>query len=577
MAKMFLSSPDPRKAGKRPVPGSFLASFPQLSNGRWTDSGLAGGLLLIEDPARECYTFQLVNLDTMRPSFQYELYFNMDFLDLGGNMYAFEVDDCVLGFLFADEEQGRRFYETVYQYIPANKSKRGKQKKQKAPRSPAPFKNILKNIRPKAPISAPQAVQQMNQMKLNEDGSLDMQTVPKEWRMTLKQAGYRPKDLRDPKLVQSMLNIIEEQDMAQTLKEQNPQLQGMRTEEILNNYELPEREQFREYAAREEELKAQQLEYEAYEAEQRGLEKWENEHRAFVGIKEQTLARAKQNPNQRHNANQNRHRKGPRPIPRPKSEVSQLRTNTPLPRIPGEQDAYESVETSASSNEKPRRKKKRVSYMEPLTQEREQGQKPKPKPKPKPRHKRQRPGGNMDPARLPPSPKMAEMDDEKSENGEDDYYYLELPPPPPPPTVKKPPPRPMMESLAPLPKPKAKKKQVKKPQRMAHGLQDQLQQVSLNPVKRVSQRLSQAMGKRAPPKAQGPSFLSQIARGEIKLKETGNWMQTTVKRVNQRLQENPEERTTIVRKLQEAIEQRRLAIGEMDSDSEDDDDWDIDD
>lgn len=244
-----------------------------------------------------------------------------------------------------------------------------------------------------------------------------------------------------------------------------------------------------------------------------------------------------------------------------------------------------SLESSVSANPRPRQKKKRVSYMEPLTQDR-QGETPRPKPKPRQRQKRPRPGEKKDGAmmQLPPSPRMAEMDDERSvdEKEEEELDYFELPPPPPPPLVKKPPPRPAMDSLAPLPKPKPKARGKNvgnrgQPRKLAHGLQDQLQQVSLNPVKRVSQRLSQAMGKKAPPKAQGPSFLSQIARGEIKLKETGNWMQTTVKRVNQRMKENPEERTTIVRKLQEAIEQRRAVIGVMDSDSDDDDDWDIDD
>ena len=605
VAKMFLASPDPRKAGKRPVPGSFLASFPQLSTDYWTDSGLFGGLLLVHDPSRDCFAFQLINLETMRPSFQYELYFNLEFLDMGHNLYAFEVDDCVLGFLFSDTLQGQKFYEMVYQNIPTTKKLKQRGRKEKPPkspksprspkaaRSPAPFKNILRNIRPKSPgISAPQAVEPINNMRLNEDGTLDMQTVPKEWRMTLKQAGFRPKDLKDPKLVASMMNIIEEEDIAQTLKEQNPQMRGMRTEEILNNYELPEREEFREYAAREEELKAQQEEYEAYQAEMRGLEKWEKANEHFVDIKRQTMARGGARPNANGQPRRKKKKKRPnnaqRPLPSPRktSEVSQLRTNTPLPPVPGREEetgrvtSMQSGLTSASGGgsqvNAPRRRKKRVSYIEPLSKDARR--RPTNNDNPKRRQKRPR-DARANEELLPPPPPIEE---EYEQDGEEEEGYYELPPPPPPPVVKKPPPRPIMESLAPLPKPRPKTEVPQQKHRARRGqqkntLQEDLQKVSLNPVKRVSQRISQAMGRQPAPKTQGPSFLAQIARGDIKLKETGNWMQTTVKRVNQRMQENPDERTTIVRKLQKAIEERRMALGEVAESDSDDDDWDIDD
>ena len=133
LARLHLASPDPRKmAARRKDPESILNQFPTLSNSEWTYADVVGGLCLVIDREMQTVVFQIYNIDTSDIRFEYELYEDINYMQLNSRFHCFEMEDCVAGFHFSSEEVAEKFFSKVDALKPRgpnDKKKKGKKAK----------------------------------------------------------------------------------------------------------------------------------------------------------------------------------------------------------------------------------------------------------------------------------------------------------------------------------------------------------------------------------------------------------------------------------------------------------------
>lgn len=116
VVRFYLGSPDSTQL-KSPMARSFLQRFPDVKNNAWTDTGYSGVICLVYDKVRHGLYFKLVSVSKQKSTFEYEIYLDFKYLRLNDDLHCFEIDDCVLGFAFASQEESRSFYKSVTRTI----------------------------------------------------------------------------------------------------------------------------------------------------------------------------------------------------------------------------------------------------------------------------------------------------------------------------------------------------------------------------------------------------------------------------------------------------------------------------
>src|SRR4051812_24589399 len=87
IAKLLLSSPNPKVS--RNDPNSIFASFPHISSNDWSDTGVVGALCLVVDRANDSILLQMYDLGAMLKRFEFEIYYDMEYLSLDPAFHAF--------------------------------------------------------------------------------------------------------------------------------------------------------------------------------------------------------------------------------------------------------------------------------------------------------------------------------------------------------------------------------------------------------------------------------------------------------------------------------------------------------
>ncbi|KAK7046795.1 hypothetical protein R3P38DRAFT_3422525 [Favolaschia claudopus] len=99
---------------------------------QWSYSGLQGALAIVRDTTKNTYAFRLVDLDGTRGViWEFELYNGLEYFPDRAFFHSFAADECMVGFVFADEREAKSFWKKVTTKKEA-KSKPASEKKKKA-------------------------------------------------------------------------------------------------------------------------------------------------------------------------------------------------------------------------------------------------------------------------------------------------------------------------------------------------------------------------------------------------------------------------------------------------------------
>lgn len=273
IARLHLASPDPKKmASRRRDPESILNQFPNLSNSEWTYADVVGGLCLVFDRELQTVVFQIYNIETSDIRFEYELYEDINYMQLNSRFHCFEMEDCVAGFHFSSEEVAEKFFSKVNALkprVPDNKKKKkGRRgRKTKPARKKKPKKGDFV-------VGEPQLFEHTGHVGVDGTGNFDFSQITPEWKKIFKDAGIRKKDLKNPEVAAEIMTAIRKQEMTAQYQAQ-PEYENYTQEDLEQMYTPEVREEYEEY---QQQLEEYQNEIEQFRREQQELDRWQREN-----------------------------------------------------------------------------------------------------------------------------------------------------------------------------------------------------------------------------------------------------------------------------------------------------------
>lgn len=291
LARLHLASPDPKKmAARRKDPESILNQFPSLSNSEWTYADVVGGLCLVIDRELQTVVFQIYNIDTNDIRFEYELYEDINYMQLNSRFHCFEMEDCVAGFHFSSEEVADKFFSKVNALKPRAPMDKKKKKKLFSRGS----KNRRKKRGKKGDFVVGEPIGFEHKGNKNETliytqelmslciehvgvdgtGNFDFSQITPEWKQIFKEAGIRKRDLKNPEIAAEIMTAIKKQQMTAQYQAQ-PEYENYTEEDLEQMYTPEVREEYEEY---QQQLEDYQNEIEQFRREQEELDRWQREN-----------------------------------------------------------------------------------------------------------------------------------------------------------------------------------------------------------------------------------------------------------------------------------------------------------
>lgn len=326
IGRLFVSNPAANS--KRKDPRSCRRRFPGIRRGKWLQTDVAGGVLLVMDRFSQCFYLMVVDLERMATRLEYEIYLDMDYRSLTPQFHAFEMDDLVAGFFFSDEERAKAMLIKVKMLKPSSKGnapvnliqgqrtlKRMPKAKAKAAKAKAKAKTKAKADKGRlrqGTVTTVARAQGGSKTTLasnrgaswaaggsearagdpaalspgsphvspwRPDGTINFHLMPPGWKDLLKRAGFRRRDLADPSLVALIRTCLEEVGIATAPPPRDlsrKQLQQYYSPEDVAKYEAYQ-EELLAYEAQMDEYGKLKAEHEAMKREMGGLEAWAKE------------------------------------------------------------------------------------------------------------------------------------------------------------------------------------------------------------------------------------------------------------------------------------------------------------
>jgi len=201
IGRLFLSSPNPR--ANRKDPSSIFASFPYLANDVWSDTLVQGAVLLVIDRVQDAVLLQIWDLDGFQRRFEYELYYDLEYLSLDPNFHAFEMEDCVAGLCFSSKEAAKKFATKVRALRPDSSQMVAATQQKKR----GLFGGVIGQD--KMEISGVINVVHQQHVGMKNDGTFDMNALSPEWRQFFKAAGVKKSDLTNPEMARAVMQSIQ--------------------------------------------------------------------------------------------------------------------------------------------------------------------------------------------------------------------------------------------------------------------------------------------------------------------------------------------------------------------------------
>jgi len=180
----------------------------------WISSLVSGALLFVIDRDIGTLLFQVFDLSQEgMPVLRYqsELYESLVYRELALQFHCFELENCQVGFNFADAAVAKEFRSKVITIV-------GKAKKRK---KKTVFSGVLSrkgNSRQRNISTVTGVVHQVHVKRL-QDGSVDFKGIPNAWKHLFQEAGLKAKDFSNGRLIeaiakrQSVVNGVYERNL----------------------------------------------------------------------------------------------------------------------------------------------------------------------------------------------------------------------------------------------------------------------------------------------------------------------------------------------------------------------------
>jgi len=236
---------------KRPPDSSVVRLYNALNgSSQWQYSGLIGAATICGDAGT--YFVRLIDLNSMKVTFQQEFYTNFLYSSPTQWFHAFETDSGVVGLSFADQQEATRFFsvvitcktkaqnniglasngssrnlnqspqtrpgdgpdannpnETAAQRKKRDKRERRAQKeKEKQERKIAERERKENGGRKGMVIEGPTNVTHVSHMGWDPVNGFQLRNIPPEWRKLFKDAGVRKTDLQNPETALFIMQTV---------------------------------------------------------------------------------------------------------------------------------------------------------------------------------------------------------------------------------------------------------------------------------------------------------------------------------------------------------------------------------
>jgi len=195
---------------------------------QWNYTKIMGALCLCEQ-AGAVY-FKIVDLKSGRCAWEQELYENFEYNKTASFFHTFEINDCVAGFSFADEDEANKFYQIVQTKIPraggsrntapprqasmqredSSKDMKDMTKKKKEKPASGGFLSGLFGTKKEAEvsISGPENFRHESHIGWDPEHGFEIRNIPPQWRKLFQAAGIKKSDLKDADTVKFVMDTI---------------------------------------------------------------------------------------------------------------------------------------------------------------------------------------------------------------------------------------------------------------------------------------------------------------------------------------------------------------------------------
>jgi len=196
---------------------------------QWNYTKIMGAVCLCEQTG--AVYFKIVDLKSGRCAWEQELYENFEYNKTASFFHTFEINDCVAGFSFADEDEANKFYQTVQNKIP----RAGGSRNTAPPRQPSiqredsskDMKDMTKKKKEKSAsgggflsglfgtkkeaevsISGPENFRHESHIGWDPEHGFEIRNIPPQWRKLFQAAGIKKSDLKDAETVKFVMDTI---------------------------------------------------------------------------------------------------------------------------------------------------------------------------------------------------------------------------------------------------------------------------------------------------------------------------------------------------------------------------------
>jgi len=207
--------------------GAGVARLYKGQKNKWTYTRIMGAVCFCEQ-AGAVY-FKIVDLKSGKCTWEQELYENFEYNKTASFFHTFEINDCVAGFSFADEDEANKFYQVVQSKIPRAGGSRNtapprqpiqredsakdmtkKKKEKSANSSTGGFLSGLFGTKKEAEvsISGPENFRHESHIGWDPEHGFEIRNIPPQWRKLFQAAGIKKSDLKDAETVKFVMDTI---------------------------------------------------------------------------------------------------------------------------------------------------------------------------------------------------------------------------------------------------------------------------------------------------------------------------------------------------------------------------------
>jgi len=208
--------------------GTTVARLYKGQRNQWNYTKVMGAVCLCEQSG--AIYFKIVDLRNSKCVWEQELYENFEYNKTVSFFHTFEINDCVAGFSFADEQEADKFFQTVQTKIPRSGGAKTppqpsrqasltredsakdvtKKKEKKDKSSGGGFLSGLFGGKKDAEvtISGPENFRHESHIGWDPEHGFEIRNIPPQWRKLFQAAGIKKSELKDAETAKFLITTI---------------------------------------------------------------------------------------------------------------------------------------------------------------------------------------------------------------------------------------------------------------------------------------------------------------------------------------------------------------------------------